>query len=182
MWSLARILGGVIVLLSLITPAAAEPRGGYEQMFKPLRELLAPCLETADRCIAEGKGQSVCRAEAEQCFKALEEQIKEDVIRELEKEDPSARKTMAAMDAHQACVSKIQDCLAETKNISRCVEHAPRCQTNAPKESAQACCPSICIAAYQARVKQGAEAVEAYADIFIKNPSCFPGLPANPSP
>ena len=180
--SLARILGAAIMSLSLVALVAAEPRGGYEQMFNPLREMLAPCLDAADRCIAEGKEQAVCRAEEEQCMKALEERMKEDVIRELEEEDPSARETMAAMDAHQACVSKILDCMKETKDISRCIERTPRCQVKARDESAQACCPSVCIDAYQARVKQGVDELVAFADIFIKNPTCFPGVPANPSP
>ncbi len=141
MRSLARILGATIMSLSLVAPVAAEPRGGYEQMFKPLRELLAPCMDAADRCKAEGREQSVCRAEAEQCVKALEERMKEEEIKELEKEDPGIRDTMAAIDAHQACVSKILDCVKRMKNTSGCVERAPRCQSEPREGSAEARCP-----------------------------------------
>jgi hypothetical protein len=170
------------VWLSLVAPAGAEPRGGYEQMFKPMRELLAPCIDVADRCKAEGKGESVCRAEAGQCVKELEERMKEEEIRNLEKEDPGIRSTMTAIDAHQACVSNILDCLKEKKHISLCIERAPRCQADTGERAAGACCPSRCIDAYQGRVKQGDEALRAFADIFINHPSCFPGLPAMTSP
>lgn len=173
---------GFLFSLSLVAPVAPEPRDGYEQMFKPLRELLAPCMDAADRCKAEGKEQSVCRAEAEQCVKTLEERVKEEEIRALEKDDPGIRRTMAAIDAHQACVSNIQDCLKETRNISPCIERAPRCQAKNGERTAGACCPSGCIDAYQARVKKGDEEVRTFADIFIKHPSCFPGVPTMTSP
>jgi hypothetical protein len=151
-------------------------------MFGPLRDLLAPCREEADRCIAAGKGESVCRAEAEQCVRALEERVKEQTIKEMEKEDPSARRTMAAIDAHQACVSMILECLRHTKRTTGCVERAPRCRAVERGEGAEACCPPACIDAYQARVEQGAEEVVTFADIFIKHPTCFPGVPIGSSP
>jgi hypothetical protein len=181
MRSIARLTTAIVFSLSLVSQAAAEPRGAYEEMFKPLRDMLAPCTEAADRCIADGKEQSVCHAEAEQCVRTLEERVKEDVIKDLEKEDPSARRTMAAMDAHQACVSKILDCFGRTRNISQCVERAPRCQAKTRHGSAEACCPSACINVFQARVEKGVGAIDAYADIFIQNPSCFPGLPSSAS-
>ena len=180
MRSTARLTTTVVFSLSLASQVAAEPRGAYEKMFEPLRQMLAPCTEAAERCIADGKEQSVCRAEAEQCDRALEERLKEEVIKDLEKEDPSARRTMAAMDAHQACVSKILDCFDRTKNISQCVKHAPRCQEKVREESAEACCPSVCMDAYQGQVNRGVEGAEVFFDIFIQNPSCFPGLPISP--
>ncbi|HLA80644.1 MAG TPA: hypothetical protein VJP78_03290 [Thermoleophilia bacterium] len=182
MRSTARLTTAVVFSLSLVSQAAAEPRGAYEKMFEPLRDMLAPCTEAAERCIADGKEQSVCRAEAEQCERALEERMKEELIKELEKEDPSARRTMAAMDAHQACVSKILDCFDRTKNISQCVKRAPTCRAKTRQGSAEACCPSACINVFQAQVEKGVGEIEAYGDIFIRNPSCFPGLPTSASP
>lgn len=182
MRSTAFTIIAMIPWLSVATPATGEPRGGYEQMFGPLRDLLAPCREDADRCAASGKSESICRAEAEQCVRALEEVMKEQTLKELEKEDPSARRTMTAIDAHQACVSTILDCVRQTKQTTYCVERAPRCRAVERGEGVDACCPSACIDAYQARVGQGANEVVTFADIFIKNPTCFPGVPISRSP
>jgi hypothetical protein len=151
-------------------------------MFGPMRELLAPCLDAADRCEAEGKDKSSCRAEGEQCLKALEKRMEEEEIGRLEKEDSGIRGTMAAMDAHQACVSNILECLKRTKIIGPCIERAPKCPSNDAERAAGVCCPSRCADAYQARVMQGDEELRVFADVFINHPSCFPGLPARTSP
>jgi len=102
------VLGGIAIGLCLVAPVVAEPRGAYEELIQaPLRRLLAPCLLMAEQCQARGEHEATCRPRVERCIRDIEEQAKEQALREMEKEDPGARRTMEAIESLEAPIVRV---------------------------------------------------------------------------
>ncbi len=181
------VLGGIAIGLCLVAPVVAEPRGAYEELIRaPLRRLLAPCLLMAEQCQARGEHEVTCRPRVERCIRDIEEQAKEQALREMEKEDPGARRTMEAIEAQSACTQGILDCIRAAPEQDRprafgpCVTAARTCPLGPPGSGPSNCCPRACIEAFQVLAQQGTDAQEAFARVFLRDPGCFPGVPRPP--
>lgn len=105
----------------------------------------------------------------------------------MEKEDPGARRTMAAIEAQSACTEGILACVARVPQRDRaralapCVAAARTCPVASPPGSGPpGCCPAACLHSFGSLARQGTDEQEAFARVFLRDPACFPGVPRPP--
>jgi hypothetical protein len=157
---------------------AAEPREDHGQLFAPLQEWIAPCVERADRCRAAGGSAEACRSEAERCFADVEARVKESTLRDLDRDDPRARAAFVAIDVQDQCIAAINGCAERGGGLAACVAERPACEP----EAGPGCCPAACAELWHRRTAAGEDAVEAFGQVYLRDPSCFPHLPRAPVP
>ncbi len=88
--------------------------------------------------------------------------------------DPTLRDPITAVGA---CADLVSYCVGPD-SIDTCVARAPACATSQPWNEARPCCPSACADAYRQARRAGQSELDAFQDVFFRQPDCFPGVRA----
>lgn len=91
--------------------------------------------------------------------------------------DPTVRDPITAV---ATCADLVTLCYAPpTRSLDVCIAAIPTCSGERPWEETVPCCPSRCRDDYQRARRDGVQPRQAYDQIYLTAPTCFPGVAAS---
>lgn len=83
-----------------------------------------------------------------------------------------------AVTTHNVCSNLILSCAERSGSFDACVDAVPVCRNAEPWKHGEDCCPKACGDAYRLKRQRGAVFLDAFMATFVRDYSCFPGMPA----
>ncbi len=83
-----------------------------------------------------------------------------------------------AVTTHNVCSNLILSCAERSGSFDACVAAVPSCRSTEPWTVGEDCCPQACKDTYDGHRARGVVYLDAYMKTFVRDWSCFPGMPA----
>ncbi len=83
-----------------------------------------------------------------------------------------------AVTTHNVCSNLILSCAERSGSFDACVAAVPSCRHAEPWTVGEDCCPAACKTAYDGQRQRGQVFLEAFMRTFVRDWSCFPGMPS----
>jgi hypothetical protein len=83
-----------------------------------------------------------------------------------------------AVTTHNVCSNLILSCAERSGSFDACVDAAPVCRHAEPWTVGEDCCPKQCGDDYRLRRQRGKVFLDAFMATFVRDWSCFPGMPS----